>query len=72
MERQKRIALHVGRNGGGGGRMDLHHVLVLLEHRLDHLINEGLRQVLVSDGKIEQTDRLIGPDQRRISASGNP
>src|ERR1035437_1331280 len=71
VEREKGVALYIRRNGCSRRGMEAHHLLVLLEHSPDHLIDEIVGEVLVRNGKIVQTDRLIRPVQRKIDAWWN-
>ena len=52
MQRQEGIALEVGRNGLRRGGVRLHHLLLILEHRSHHVIDEIVRQLRVRYGEV--------------------
>src|ERR1700760_3174662 len=47
MERQKRVAIDIGRNGSRCRGMRLHHFLMVLEHCSDHVVDEVVWQIRV-------------------------
>ena len=59
MEREKRIALDIFRNGFLPQRMRLHQIRVIVEHRLDESIDQIFGKVFVGDRKVIQPDGRI-------------
>ena len=68
VERQDRVAREVGRNGLGCRRMDLHHLVVMVEDRFEDRIDEVVRQIGARDGEIVDADGLVVAPKRRIGA----
>ena len=59
MEREKRIALDIFRNGFLRHRMRLHQFRVILEHRLDDSIDQIFGKIFVGDSKVIEPDGRI-------------
>ena len=53
MQRQEGIALDVGGNGLRPRGIRLHHLLLVLEHRSHHVVDEVVRQLRVRHREIE-------------------
>ena len=71
MIREKGVLGEVLGNRCHGGGINIHQFSVVSEHRVDDVVHEIARQILIGEREIVETNGLIARQQRRIGARRN-
>src|SRR6266516_1736102 len=71
MKREHRIAIYIGRNCRFCRRLSFYQLVAILEDHLYDFVHEIVRQILVCDRKVVETDRMIILGPRTIGAGRN-